>query len=173
MTWIKGFWGYVVSALSKVAETSGVYVVTGWVSKVSMPGAPTWLKTPLGWVGKGLLALWKSFWAVWGNPMTYPIIAAVAFAMFLVGHHDGSRPVRGAEAAKYAAERERDSASRSAKKLADDLAAAKSRIAELEKQPEKTAVSDPAAGQVQRTHKARAKKAAPVKVMGSPWGWPW
>jgi len=170
MSWLKGFLAYILAALRTVAETSGVYVVTGWLKQLSLPGAPTWMKTPLGWVGKILLALWRSFWSVWGNPMTYPIIGAVAFGMFLVGHHEGHRPVASAEAISYAATRERDAAVAAAKKAAGDLAAARSRVAELEaRQP----VAAPAAAPALRPHKTRTVKAAPAKASGTPWGLPW
>jgi hypothetical protein len=44
-----------------------------------------------GWVKWAVLGLWTSFWAVWLNPLTYPIIAALAFLSFSVGHHEGRR----------------------------------------------------------------------------------
>lgn len=166
MDWIKGLLASIKAALVKVADTSGVLAVSGWLKGLS---APAWLATGGGWVGKGLSALWRSFWAVWGNPMTYPIIGAIAFGMFMVGHHEGRRPVAGAEAARFAAERERDAAVKTARDAGAKLTLAAARIAALEKEPASPAVIAPAPKP--RAHRAKPAATAPAPKSSGFWTW--
>lgn len=35
------------------------------------------------------LALWRSFWSLWGNPMAYPIVGVIAIGMFALGYGEG------------------------------------------------------------------------------------
>ena len=90
-----------------------------------------------GWGAAGAIAVWRSFWAVWGNPMTYPIIGVVALGMFVAGHHAAARHVAPLKAvvqavtaqndrlqAKLAAAEVNEAAARKAAKEALEKAAA-------------------------------------------------
>ena len=61
--------------------------------KIPRPALPGGFVSALAWVGdlakRAALALWRSFWAVWGNPMAYPSIGVIAVGMFVVGYDTG------------------------------------------------------------------------------------
>lgn len=47
-------------------------------------------------VGRAAQSIWRSFWACWNNPMTYPLLAVVAVGMFVVGYGEGKGRLRDA-----------------------------------------------------------------------------
>jgi hypothetical protein len=111
------------------------------------PALPGFFMSGLSLVGRAAKALWRSFWAVWGRPMTYPIVGVVAVGMFVLGHVEGRR---GAEVVRQtlidvraerdelrvkvgAAEINEQAARKAGKDALDKVARLEARIAELEK----------------------------------------
>lgn len=91
-----GFWAasMVVLFKSKFAGNSK----TAAIATPSASSASGIVATAWGWIAWAGKGLWNSFWDVWGNPVSYPIIGAVAFVMFSLGHHEGHKPVASARA---------------------------------------------------------------------------
>lgn len=122
MSWLKSAWAWLKSAVHLNLEVGGLKAIFSWAEGVRVWA---WLKTATG-------ALWRSFWAVWTNPATYPILGALAFASFLAGHAAGHRRVPGlvsdlavVAGQRNAAESRVKTAEKAAKDAADALASYK------------------------------------------------
>lgn len=55
-----------------------------------------------------VLAIWRSFWACWDNPMTYPLLGLVAVSMFVAGYGEGRGRLGAVKAELRDARAERD-----------------------------------------------------------------
>lgn len=118
MSWITSTWAWLKSAVHLNLEVGVLKALFSWIRGIRVWG---WLRTAAG-------ALWRSFWAVWTNPATYPILGALAFASFLAGHAAGHRRVPGlvsdlavVAGQRNAAESRATTAEKAAKDAADAL----------------------------------------------------
>jgi len=167
MNWIKNFAAFVRAALGRVIETSGLPDVWGWL--VARATAPVWAKTTVSRLAVAVAALWRSFWAVWTNPATYPIIATVVFTAFVLGHHEGRRGLAEAKGLVMQAGKALGEAQATVAADTTEIARLNARVAELSKP---SAVQPAVIEKRPDVHKARAKK-PPQPAAPAAGGWSW
>ena len=105
----------------------------------------TMILAPFAAVVRGViwlvLGVARSARAAFAVPMTYPIIAAVAFGGFIGGHGEGAKPSKALKAEVAKVTSERDRVSRQLTVVKSDLAAAQERVRAAEKIEETMAES--------------------------------
>lgn len=61
-----------------------------WMPKIDAASAG---RTAWEWVAWAARGLWGSFWALWNNPMSYPVVAAIAVLTYSIGLGQGAHNV--------------------------------------------------------------------------------